>query len=71
MHTITELMTAAPRTQRLLKSPKHQPSHNATVAASQVPAMGEVVRLGTNGLTRVSGLYRDGRAYINPAHPGN
>jgi len=66
VHTIAELMDTDPRTQRLLKSPKHQPSHNATAGASRVPAMGEVVRLATIGSTRVSGLYRDGRAYITP-----
>ena len=55
-----------PRTQRLLKSPKHQPCHDATKGASRVPVMGEVVRLATIGSTRVGGLYQDGRAHITP-----
>jgi hypothetical protein len=60
--TIAELMALEPRTQRMLKSPKHQPSHDP----SRIPAAGEVVRLATIGSTRVGGLYRDGRAYITP-----
>ena len=66
VHIIAELMAADPRAQRLLKSPKHQPSHNATVGASRVPLTGEVVRLATIGSTRVGGLYRDGRVHITP-----
>ena len=64
VHTIAELMATDRRTQRLLKSPKHQPSHSATDGASRVPAMGELVRLATIGSTRVGGLYRDGREHI-------
>ena len=59
---IAELIAQEPRAQRLLKSPKHQPSYNL----SRVPAPGEVVRLATIGSTRVGGLYRDGRAHITP-----
>lgn len=60
--TIAELMALEPRTLRLLKSPKHQSSHNP----GRVPAAGEEVRLATIGSTRVGGLYRDGRAHITP-----
>ncbi len=60
--TIAELIAADPRVQRLLQSPRHEPSYNP----SEVPAAGVVVRLATIGSTRVGGLYRDGRAHITP-----
>ena len=61
-HTIAELIAADPRSQRLLKSPRHEPRYNA----SHVPAVGVVVGLATIGSTRVGGLYRDGRTHITP-----
>lgn len=61
-HSIAELMALQTRTQRLLKSPKHEPSYNP----HRIPAAGEVVRLATIGSTRVGGLYVDGHAHITP-----
>jgi hypothetical protein len=61
-HTVAELIAADPRAQRLLKSPRHQPSFNPL----HVPTAGQVVRLATIGSTRVGGLYRNGRTYITP-----
>ena len=60
--TIAELIAADPRAQRLLKSPRHEPSYNP----DRVPSAGEMVRLATIGSTRVGGLYRDGREHITP-----
>ena len=60
--TIAQLIAADARAQRVQKSPRHEPSYNATC----VPAVGEIVRLATVGSTRVGGLYRDGSEHITP-----
>jgi hypothetical protein len=62
-NTIAALIAADPRAARLVKSSKHEPSHDA----ARVPANGEVVRLSTIGSTRVGGLYRDGLTHITTA----
>ena len=61
-HTIAKLMALKPRTQRLLRSSKHEPCHDP----DRVPPAGEVVRLATIGSTRVGGVYRDARVHITP-----
>ena len=62
IHTTGELVAGDLRAQRMLASPRHQPSYDP----SCVPAAGELVRLATIGSTRVGGLYRDGSAHITP-----
>ena len=60
--TITDLIKADPRARRLLRSAQH----DCQFTGSDVPAVGQVVRLATIGSTRVGGLYRDGGACITP-----
>ena len=60
--TITDLIKADPRANRLMRAARH----DRCFKGSDVPAAGKVVRLATIGSTRVGGLYRDGGACITP-----
>ena len=61
-HSISELMAADPRAQRM-ESVKHE----CCIDTATIPQAGQVIRLATIGSTRVGGIYRDGSRHITPA----